>query len=207
MKKFFILCLMAIMTCSCANEIRKETITWYNAEVLYNELTPTDISYLYINEYDKKGRLVFERYEIGNYISEEKYTYEDDKLKTLERWSQDGDDKKKTEVIWYKDNDIWYHKMDGNITALKDGDDEDRTWLKYLEGGYQEREEHLPLTIDDNFAIVGERYQCIGKIVEKDKYGNWIKAVGKEKTVYEKLFSDDDVIENYVLITRSFIYY
>jgi hypothetical protein len=201
---------MAFVMCSCNNSnsptIKKEVISSYYGELLCEDILPTELKYYYIYEYDSKERLILTQcYDENDFLyHEEKTTYVADKLKTIEMWTQFSEDKEKNETIWFKDNDIWCGKTNGELIILNESKHEsDSIMLNYLVNYQSQREEYLPLKEDGTFAIVMEDYQCVGKVVETDKFGNWIKAVGKEKFNYT--YIDDK--ENYVVFTREITYF
>lgn len=208
MKKFFILCLMAFVMCSCIDTtpmIKREVISEYKGELLCDDILPTEISHYEIYEYDNQERLILLQCydEDGFLYTEEKTTYVGGKLNTIEMWTQFSQDKEKNETIFYKNNNVWCRKTNGEITILCESKHKsDSITLNYLENSQPKRKEYFSLKDDGSFAIIGEDYQCVGKVVETDKFGNWIKAVGKER--FDYTYIDDK--ENYVVFTREITY-
>ena len=202
MRKFFILCLMAFVMCSCNNTptIQKETIISYDGEMVFNEVFPTEKNGYFIYEYNAKGKLILSQafdYEDFLYM-EETNVYEKNELKSVHRWIQFDKDSDRTEHLWYKENDKWYRNTNGEITPLDTKESEQmNNPIKQVS--------FLPINDDGTFTILEEDYQCIGKVVETDEFGNWTKVVGKEKIKYDSIYLDDT--EGYVVYIREIIYH
>ena len=202
MKKFFIFCLMAFMVCACDKtpRIQKEIFTTYYGEMLFDDIIPTDKVSTQVYEYDTRGNLIFMQLsDSEDFIyAEETISYKKDERISCHRWVQFDKDSERTEHLWYKENGKWYRNTNGEITQLNDSENEQLNQPSdYIT--------FLPVNTDGTFTIIEDRYQCIGKVVETDKYGNWVKAIGKEKYDYESSYLDDR--ENYVVYTREIVYY
>lgn len=202
MKRFFILCFMAFVICSCCNTptIQKQTITEYDGEMLFGEVFPTEKGSVHIYEYNTDCNLMLSQsidYK-GFLYMEETYSYQKKELMSVHRWIQFDADSDKTEHLWYKENNRWYRNTNGEITQLDDAENEGMNKPK-------KQNKFLPIKDDGTFTIIEDNYQCIGKVVEFDKFGNWTKAIGKETIKYDSIYLEDS--EGYVVFVREIIYH
>ena len=201
MKKIFALILMTIVVCSCNNAptIKQIKMSTHDGENLLGEIVPTKQIGLFIYEYDDKERFVFSQSyltsnEFDDHIREDglynenRIIYEKNDIKSIsikswhKSWRSDGINE--CEQILYKEDSGWYYiDFDSDID---DSRDEDVMFignnvlypmldmLAECEGvGF------LPIRCDDTFTIKIDDEQIVGRVVEKDKYGNWTKAIAK----------------------------
>ena len=195
MKKFFILCLMAFVMCSCDKPtIKTETISIYSATLHFNEVIPTTKDEVIVFEYDKDGKFTrVTNYDEETISFEQKVEYDKNKVCRVSTIIYGFE--KKSEIILYNEDGQWFRKQSGylfeddNIAEPINGDDFD----------FENHGSSLMFKVSDDDTLVWSEdmyIEGVGKILQKDKYGNWTKA---------SLF--DDEYDEYMIVVREISYY
>ena len=197
MRKFFILCLMAFVMCSCNNSnvkplIQNEIISGYTGVLYFDDVIPTTKENVFLYEYDTKGRLTLnQRYEKDFLFYEERIEYNKNKVSSWASMFQLSADHDKNEYLSYKKDGKWYKSSNEEISQIEDEDE-----ISFLETYDGSCESFFIINSDDTFIIKdNEEIYVVGKITQYDKHGNWIKAVAK----------DND--SNYIVFLREITYY
>ena len=208
MKKIFIICLMAIAIISCNNTPNAETT--YNAKIAVDS-TAIAIDSTKIEEdkkplvkqvkltkykgINKNGKIVK-----GKKIYTNTFNYTIDSLLQLDdlfanhiydigvdgyQYNYDFSDK--VHLIFSSRNDITSEiSMDDMLIDISE------IYISKI---------HADSTFH---TICAYAYECFGKIIEKDKYGNWTKAVGATNIMSPEV---DINIKKYLFVEREITYY
>ena len=213
MKKIFALILMTIAIISCGDKssptIKETKITYYEGKQLCDEIIPSTQLQYEIYKYDEKERVIFkQRYNVDpvtakyyredGLMNEWMITYNEDELISISiSYYSIWDDKLETgEKKLYKKDNVWYLSeknkyLDSDLYMSNSG------VIAIIMGMLSDMGEgEFPIKPDGTISVKSEDSNMVGKVVETDKYGNWIKIAVVET-------NDDD----YFVYTREITYY
>ena len=215
MKKIFALILMAIAIISCGDKssptIKETKITYYEGKQLCDEIIPSTQLQYEIYKYDEKERVVFKQKYIvdpegakhfreDGLANEWIITYDEDELISISNTSYytTWDDKlESSEMKLYKKDNTWYITEKNKYLDVSDLYISNTGIIATLMEMLSDMGEgEFPIKPDGTISVKSEYSNLVGKVVETDNYGNWIKIAVVET-------NDDD----YFVYTREITYY